>query len=89
MRKWMIWMVCLALGLTPCAQAFAMEEGQRETMQEEGEETAGEANESPAPQVDPLGLYAQSAVLADGLTGRVLYGRGRTRSVPWPAPQRL
>ena len=53
MRKWTILMVCLTLGLTPCAQAFAMEAGQK-TVWEEGAETTGEASESPAPKGDPL-----------------------------------
>lgn len=34
-------------------------------------------------------LYAQSAVLMDGDSGRILYGKMREKSGPWPAPPRL
>ena len=54
-----------------------MEEGQRETMQEEGRgDCGGRRTRALRPRLILWGLYAQSAVLADGLTGRVLYGKG-------------
>ena len=41
-----------------------------------------------AQEQEELHLYSQSAVLMDGLSGRILYGKMQNRSVPWPAPRR-
>ncbi|MBS6955851.1 MAG: D-alanyl-D-alanine carboxypeptidase [Enterocloster asparagiformis] len=79
MRRWMIWMVCLGLGLGPCVRAFAMDGNEIVTVWEEERGAAQETQQPGAQsdaQSDPLKLNAQSAVLADGLTGRVLYGKG-------------
>lgn len=112
MRKWMIWMVCLGLGLGPCVRAFAMdgsktvtvwEEGQAATAQPPGGEQPAQAkspdkgqpaqakstNGEQTAQPDPLKLNAQSAVLADGLTGRVLYGKGEDTIRPMASTTKI
>lgn len=49
-----------------------------------------EAVALPKEQNDPkLSLHAQSAVLMDGLTGRILYGKMRMISALWPVRLRL
>ena len=120
MRKWMIWMVCLGLGLGPCVRAFAMDGSKTVTVWEEGQDRAPDGEqaataqppggeqpaqpkspdegqpaqakstngEQPA-QPDPLKLNAQSAVLADGLTGRVLYGKGEDTIRPMASTTKI
>ena len=98
MRKWMIWMVCLGLGLGPCVRAFAMDGSKTVTVWEEGQDRAPDG-EQPATakspdgdrpaQPDPLKLNAQSAVLADGLTGRVLYGKGEDTIRPMASTTKI
>ena len=98
MRKWMIWMVCLGLGLGPCVRAFAMDGSKTVTVWEEGQDRTpdGEQPATAQPQdgdrpaqPDPLKLNAQSAVLADGLTGRVLYGKGEDTIRPMASTTKI
>ena len=109
MRKWMIWMVCLGLGLGPCVRAFAMDGSKTVTVWEEGQDRAPDegqpataqppGGEQPAQakstngeqpaQPDPLKLNAQSAVLADGLTGRALYGKGEDTIRPMASTTKI
>ena len=98
MRKWMIWMVCLGLGLGPCVRAFAMDGSKTVTVWEEGQDRAPDGEQPAAAkspdgdrpaQPDPLTLNAQSAVLADGLTGRVLSGKGEDTIRPMASTTKI
>lgn len=93
MRRWMIWIVCLGLGLGPCVRAFAMDGNDTVTVWEEGQDPAADGAQQsdahPAEESDPLKLNAQSAVLADGLTGRVLYGKGEDTVRPMASTTKI
>ena len=91
-------MVCLGLGLGPCVRAFAMDGSKTVTVWEEGQDRTpdGEQPATAQPQdgdrpaqPDPLKLNAQSAVLADGLTGRVLYGKGEDTIRPMASTTKI
>lgn len=86
MRRWLFFMVCLGLSVPAQIPAFAMDTKGQVIVWEDGEQ--GEAAAAAADS-DPLKLYSQSAVLVDGLTGRVLYGKGQDTVRPMASTTKI
>lgn len=85
----------LAAGLCPeigqiQRSGIIQEKGVMYTAASGGAAASYEVAALPKEQNDPkLSLHAQSAVLMDGLTGRILYGKMRMISALWPVRLRL
>lgn len=71
------WMITIVLVLSLAFAQTATVQGAN-TIQEEGDRAAAEkASDKKDETADFLKLYAQSAVLMDGSSGRILYGKGQ------------